>query len=213
MTHRWARRSLAARTGDTALFGIIQGGTDLELRKRSAEEIASIGFDGYAIGGLSVGEPKDLMMEIVRFTAERMAQDRPRYLMGVGTPRDLVECVAAGVDMFDCVMPTRNARNGTLFTADGKISIRNAQYRADDSPIDPECGCGTCRTVSRAYLRHLYLANELAAPVYNTIHNLFFYLDLMKKIRQAIASDSFGAFRSSFLSRFAESGGALPEES
>jgi queuine tRNA-ribosyltransferase len=204
LTHRWARRSLAARTGETALFGIVQGGIFADLRRRSAEEIASIGFDGHAIGGLSVGEPKEAMMDTVRLTTPLLPAERPRYLMGVGTPEDLVECVAAGVDMFDCVMPTRNARNGTLFTSVGKISIKNARYRDDDSPLDPGCRCPTCRTVSRAYLRHLYLSGEIAAPVYNTIHNLFFYLDLMRRIRQSIASRTFGEFRRSFLARSVE---------
>jgi queuine tRNA-ribosyltransferase len=204
LTHRWAGRSLAARTGETALFGIVQGGVFPDLRRRSAEEIASIGFDGHAIGGLSVGEPKEAMMDTVRLTAPLLPAERPRYLMGVGTPEDLVECVAAGVDMFDCVMPTRNARNGTLFTSVGKVAIKNARYRDDDSPLDPDCGCPTCRTVSRAYLRHLYLSGEIAASVYNTIHNLFFYLDLMRRIRQSIASRTFGEFRRSFLARSVE---------
>jgi queuine tRNA-ribosyltransferase len=201
LTNRWAARSLNARTGGTAVFGIVQGGTDLELRSRATGEIVSLGFDGYAIGGLSVGEPKERMRETVSHTAPLLPEDQPRYLMGVGTPEDLVESVAAGVDMFDCVMPTRNARNGTLFTSGGKISIRNARYRTDQSPVDPECGCPTCGTISRAYLRHLYMSGEIAAPVYNTIHNLFFYLDLMGKMRQAIESDSFPAFRAEFLER------------
>jgi queuine tRNA-ribosyltransferase len=143
------------------------------------------------------------MRAVVDFTAPFMPREKPRYLMGVGTPEDLVEGVAAGIDMFDCVMPTRNARNGTLFTSTGKISIRNAKYTADEGPLDPECDCITCRTVSRAYLRHLYLSDEIAASVYNTIHNLAFYLDLMRGIRQAIASNSFGPFREAFLSRVA----------
>ena len=203
LTHRWARRSLAARTGASALFGIVQGGVHLDLRKRSVEEIASMDFDGVAIGGVSVGEPKQEMFEVVDFTAPLLPADRPRYLMGVGTPEDLVNGVAAGIDMFDCVMPTRNARNGTLFTSEGKISIRNARFAGDEGPLDPECGCTTCTTVSRAYLRHLYTSDEIAASVYNTIHNVSFYLDLMRAIRQSIASNSFGTFRDSFLSRAA----------
>jgi queuine tRNA-ribosyltransferase len=201
LTHRWARRSLATRT-TSALFGIVQGGIHLDLRKRSVEEIAAMDFDGIAIGGVSVGEPKEEMFDVVRYTAPLLPEDRPRYLMGVGTPEDLVNGVAAGIDMFDCVMPTRNARNGTLFTSEGKIHIRNARYAADEAPLDRRCTCVTCTTVSRAYLRHLFTNDEIAASVYNTIHNLSFYLDLMRAIRQAIASDSFNPFREEFLSRF-----------
>ncbi|HEY0139297.1 MAG TPA: tRNA guanosine(34) transglycosylase Tgt [Thermoanaerobaculia bacterium] len=203
LTHRWAKRSLSARREPTALFGIIQGGIHLDLRKQSVEEIASMDFDGVAIGGVSVGEPKEEMFEVVNYTAPMMPADRPRYLMGVGTPEDLVNGVAAGIDMFDCVMPTRNARNGTIFTSAGKIQIRNAKYAADESPLDPECSCVTCRTVSRAYLRHLFTNDEIAASVYNTIHNVSFYLDLMRSIRQAIASNSFGSFRKAFLATVA----------
>ena len=203
MTHRWARRSLAARTGASALFGIVQGGIHLDLRRRSVEEIAGMDFDGVAIGGVSVGEPKEEMFQVVDHTAPLLPADRPRYLMGVGTPEDLVNGVAAGIDMFDCVMPTRNARNGTLFTSFGKVSIKNARFAADDRPLDPECGCVACTTVSRAYLRHLFVNDEIAASVYNTIHNLSFYLDLMRSIRQAIASNSFGSFRNQFLSKVA----------
>ena len=200
LTHRWAKRSLAART-TSALFGIVQGGVHLDLRKRSVEEIGVMDFDGVAIGGVSVGEPKEEMFEVVDFTAPLLPADKPRYLMGVGTPEDLVNGVAAGIDMFDCVMPTRNARNGTLFTSAGKVSIKNAKFAADDGPLDPDCSCVTCTTVSRAYLRHLYMNDEIAAMVYNTIHNLSFYLDLMRAIRQAIALDSFASFREGFLSR------------
>jgi queuine tRNA-ribosyltransferase len=201
LTHRWARRSLAARTGASALFGIVQGGVFPDLRKRSVEEIAAMEFDGIAIGGVAVGESKEQMLEVMNFTAPLLPAGKPRYLMGVGTPEDLLDGVAAGIDMFDCVMPTRNARNGSLFTSAGKIAIKNAKYAADSSPLDPACGCLTCRTVSRAYLRHLYVNDEIAAHVYNTIHNVSFYLDLMQGIRQAIASNSLGAFRESFLSR------------
>ena len=201
LTHRWAERSLAARTGRSALFGIVQGGIDQELRAESIDAIASMEFDGIAIGGLSVGERKEDMLRTIRFTAPRLPEQKPRYLMGVGTPEDIINAVEAGVDMFDCVMPTRNARNGTLFTRSGKISIKNARYRDDTGPVDRDCGCLTCTTVSRAYLRHLYTSGEIAASVYNTIHNLRFYLDLMEGIRQAIASRTFSRFRENFLSR------------
>ncbi|MGZ8795809.1 MAG: tRNA guanosine(34) transglycosylase Tgt [Thermoanaerobaculia bacterium] len=221
MTHRWARRSLAARGAAAdpaavdargraslhppALFGIVQGGTYHDLRKRSVEEVASLDFDGFAIGGVAVGESKPEMLDTMRFTAPLLPADRPRYLMGVGTPVDLLDGVEAGIDMFDCVMPTRNARNGSLFTSRGKVGIKNAKYADDEGPLDTNCSCLTCRTVSRAYLRHLYVNGEIAASVYNTIHNLAFYLDLMRGIRQAIASNQFGAFRREFLSRLASS--------
>jgi queuine tRNA-ribosyltransferase len=207
LTHRWAKRSLTAR-GASALFGIVQGGVHTDLRKRSVEEIAWLevggeGFDGIAIGGVSVGEPKEEMFKVVDFTAPLLPAEKPRYLMGVGTPEDLVNGVAAGIDMFDCVMPTRNARNGTLFTSLGKVSIKNAKFAADDGPLDPNCSCVACTTVSRAYLRHLYINGEIAASVYNTIHNLSYYLDLMRAIRQSIASNSFWTFRKAFLGRVA----------
>jgi queuine tRNA-ribosyltransferase len=210
LTHRWAKRSLAARTGTSALFGIVQGGIHPDLRKASVEEIASMDFDGVAIGGLSVGEPKHEMLDTLRHTAPLLPADRPRYLMGVGTPEDLLDGVAAGIDMFDCVMPTRNARNGTLFTSLGKVAIKNARYTADAGPLDPNCSCPTCRTVSRAYLRHLYVNGEIAASVYNTIHNISFYLDLMRGIRHSIASNSFEVFRETFLSRM-RGGDSSPE--
>ncbi len=201
LTHRWARRSLAARRPPPALFGIVQGGIYSDLRQRSAEEIGSMDFDGLAIGGVSVGEPKGEMFDVIGFTAPLMPRDKPRYLMGVGTPEDLLEAVASGIDMFDCVMPTRNARNGSLFTSGGKVAIKNAKFASDEGPLDPNCVCLTCRTVSRAYLRHLFVSGEIAGLVYNTIHNVWFYLDLMRKVRQAIASDSFAAFREAFLSQ------------
>jgi queuine tRNA-ribosyltransferase len=184
-----------------ALFGIVQGGVFPDLRKRSVEEIAAMDFDGIAIGGVAVGESKEQMFEVVNFTAPLLPADKPRYLMGVGTPEDLLDGVMAGVDMFDCVMPTRNARNGSLFTSLGKVAIKNAKYAADPGPLDPNCSCTTCRTVSRAYLRHLYVSDEIAAHVYNTIHNVSFYLDLMRGIRQAIASNSLVSFRDRFVSR------------
>jgi queuine tRNA-ribosyltransferase len=203
LTHRWAVRSLAGRNGRTALFGIVQGGIHRDLRRASVEELASLDFDGFAIGGLSVGETKEEMLETLRFTAPLLPAGRARYLMGVGTPADLLEGVAAGIDMFDCVLPTRNARNGTLFTSVGKIAIKNARYTADRGPLDPSCACLTCRSVSRAYLRHLFVNGEVAALVYNTIHNVSFYLDFMRDIRQSIESKSFGAFRETFLTRIA----------
>ena len=199
MTLRWARRCRdAKKRPDQALFGIIQGGMHRDLRERSAAETVDISFDGYAIGGLSVGETKDLMYEVVDHTAGAMPGDAPRYLMGVGTPEDLVECVALGVDMFDCVMPTRNARTGTLFTSFGKITIRNAKYAEDPSPVDPECGCYTCRNFSRAYLRHLFNAGEMLALRLNTLHNLHYYLDLMSRARLAIKEDGYPEFRKDF---------------
>ena len=178
--------------GTRALFGIIQGSTYPDLRKRSAEALTELDFPGMAIGGLSVGEPKDLMYEVVESTLPHMSWEKPRYLMGVGTPEDLVRCVAMGVDMFDCVLPTRNARNGCLFTSQGRILIKNAIYAEDQSPPDPECSCPTCRRYSRAYLRHLFMAGEHLSAVYNTIHNVAFYLDMMRKIRESIELDFSG---------------------
>jgi len=201
LTHRWAQRCLAADRRESALFGIVQGGIHHDLRRRSVEAIASLPFDGFAIGGLSVGEPKEAMLETLALTAPLLPAARPRYLMGVGTPEDLLAGVEAGIDMFDCVLPTRNARNGALFTSEGRISIKNARYRDDERPLDPACGCPTCRSVSRAYLRHLFVSGEIAASVYNTVHNLWFYLDLMRRIRHSIASNSLRAFRDDFLSR------------
>ncbi len=204
MTHRWADRSLKARPeGGPALFGIAQGGVFHDLRQRSVETIAAMPFDGFAIGGVAVGESKEEMLDIMRFTAPLLPEEKPRYLMGVGTPEDLLDGVDAGIDMFDCVMPTRNARNGSLFTSFGKVAIKNAKYAADPRPLDPNCACTTCSTVSRAYLRHLYVNGEIAALVYNTIHNVSFYLDLMRGIRQAIASNSYGSFRDATRARMA----------
>jgi queuine tRNA-ribosyltransferase len=182
-----------------AQFGIVQGGVFPDLRDESADATVGIGFEGYAIGGLSVGEPSDQMHEIAGNAARRLPAERPRYLMGAGTPEDLVECVARGIDMFDCVMPTRNARNGQLFTSEGRINIKNARYAEDDAPLDPRCGCYTCRHHSRAYLRHLYLAGEMSAGTLNTVHNLSFYLDTMRRIRDAIVLRTFDNFRQEFL--------------
>jgi queuine tRNA-ribosyltransferase len=196
LSTRWAKRCREQwrkqDDGSRALFGIVQGSVYPELRKRSAEALNEMDFPGTAIGGLSVGEPKDLMHEIVECTAPLLPWDRPRYLMGVGTPEDLVRAIAMGVDMFDCVLPTRNARNGCLFTSQGRILIKNAAYAEDQGPLDPNCSCPTCSRYSRAYLRHLFLAGEHLSAVYNTLHNLTFYLDMMRKIRQAIALDFFG---------------------
>jgi queuine tRNA-ribosyltransferase len=169
-----------------AQFGIIQGGTFPDLRRRSVEETVEIGFEAYAIGGLSVGEPIPEMYDVTEQTAPLLPADRPRYLMGVGTPADLVESVARGIDMFDCVLPTRNARNGQLFTSTGRLNIKNAEYADDKNPIDAQCGCYTCRSFSRAYLRHLFQAQEMTAGTLNTLHNLHFYLDTMRRIREAI---------------------------
>ncbi len=195
---RWAARCREqwARSddGSRALFGIVQGSTYPELRKRSVAGLIDLGFSGMAVGGLSVGEPKDLMYEIVEVTAPLLPWEQPRYLMGVGTPEDLVRCVAMGIDMFDCVLPTRNARNGCLFTSQGRVLIKNAIYAEDQGPLDPECGCPTCRRYSRAYLRHLFLLGEHMSAVLNTVHNLTFYLDMMRKIREAIRLDSFGSW-------------------
>ena len=176
-------------------FGIIQGSVFPELRTGSADRTVDIGFEAYAIGGLSVGEPVTQMYDVVEMTAERLPAGQPRYLMGAGTPADLVECVARGVDMFDCVMPTRNARNGQLFTSTGRLNIKNAAYAEDDRPPDGECGCYTCRTHSRAYLRHLFMAGELSAAILNTVHNVQFYLDTMGRIRDAIEFGRFDRFR------------------
>jgi queuine tRNA-ribosyltransferase len=181
-----------------AQFGIVQGGVSPELREESAQGVVSIGFEAYAIGGLSVGEPVDLMYSVVASTTPNLPENRPRYLMGAGTPQDLVESVARGVDLFDCVLPTRNGRNGQLFTREGPINIKNARYAEDDRPPDPACGCYTCRTCSRAYLRHLFQAGELNASTLNTLHNLHFYLDTLGQIRDAIAFGRFESFRVAF---------------
>nr|MBP8697235.1 tRNA guanosine(34) transglycosylase Tgt [Syntrophobacterales bacterium] len=205
LTHRWAKRCREAKISeDRALFGIVQGGVHRDLRRASAEALAAIGFDGYAIGGLSVGEPKDLMMETLEATAPLLPPGQARYLMGVGTPEDIVEGVHHGIDLFDCVMPTRCARNGLLFTNHGKVVIKNARYRTDQAPLDETCDCYTCRNFSRAYLRHLFIAREILALLLNTIHNVRFYLALMERIRAAIAGGAFEAFRRSFRDRRTE---------
>ena len=211
-TLRWARRArdrfLALRDGlvpdvvvsnaGQAQFGIVQGGVFAGLREESATQTVGVGFEAYAIGGLSVGEPPEVMYEMVSRTTPCLPLDRPRYLMGTGTPEDLVESVARGIDLFDCVLPTRNARNGQLFTSAGRINIKNARYAEDDRPLDPACGCYTCRTCSRAYLRHLFQANEINSSTLNTLHNLHFYLDTLRQIRDAIAFGRFESFRLAF---------------
>ncbi len=215
---RWARRArerlqqlrhdpasapeVTVTNSGQAQFGIIQGGVYPELRTESAQATAAIGFEAYAIGGLSVGEPVDVMYEVVAHTAPQLPGDRPRYLMGTGLPDDLFECVARGIDLFDCVLPTRNARNGQLLTRFGPLVIKNARYAEDLLPPDPECGCYTCRTCSRAYLRHLFIAGEMTAATLNTIHNLYFYLDTMRGIREAIVFGTFEKLRQEFRQTF-----------
>ncbi|HLZ42099.1 MAG TPA: tRNA guanosine(34) transglycosylase Tgt [Candidatus Sulfotelmatobacter sp.] len=184
-----------------ALFGIVQGGMDRGLRKESAERTIEIGFPGYAIGGLSVGEPRELTREIVESTLEHLPKDKPRYLMGVGTPEEIVEYASLGVDMMDCVLPTRAARHGLLFTSEGKVSIKQARYAQDAGPLDPNCGCRVCRRYSRAYLRHLYASNEVLAQVLNTIHNLSFYLDTMQRVRHSISLGEVSRFLSAVWSQ------------
>ncbi len=194
---RWAQRSRDEfdRLGNTnALFGIVQGGMYEALRDESAASLIDIGFDGYAIGGLSVGEPKPDMRRVLAHTAARLPAERPRYLMGVGTPEDLLAGIADGIDMFDCVLPTRNARNGWLFTAKGDIKIRNSRHKDDTQPLDADCACYTCRNFTRAYLHHLQRVNEILGARLNTIHNLYYYLDLMRQAREAIEQGRFAAF-------------------
>ena len=198
LTTRWAQRARRAYPRGTAanlLFGIVQGGFFKDLRERSLEELAAIDFDGMAIGGLSVGESKPEMMEFLYHIGPLLPKERPRYLMGVGTPLDIVDGIAAGVDMFDCVLPTRNARNGTLFTSLGKVNIKRREFAEDDGPLDPQCGCYTCRTFSRAYLRHLYVSKELLAFRLNSLHNLTFFLDTVRAARAAIREGRFAAFK------------------
>ena len=198
---RWAKRSLNEHqrlNNNNDLFGIVQGGMHEDLRLQSIESLVEMNFDGYAIGGLSVGEPKDEMARILNYLPEKMPTNKPRYLMGVGTPSDLVEGVSLGIDMFDCVMPTRNARNGYLFTSIGVIKIRNAKYKKDTRPLDQDCTCSTCLNYSRAYLHHLQKTNEILGSHLNTLHNLHYYLELMRSIREAIKNNMFGEFRKNF---------------
>ncbi|MDM8550674.1 tRNA guanosine(34) transglycosylase Tgt [Desulfobacterales bacterium HSG2] len=202
LTTRWARRCKKSwKENDQdghALFGIVQGGMFKDLREISANDLAEIGFSGYAVGGLSVGEPKDIMLDIAAFTLPKIPDSAPKYVMGVGTPEDLVEMVAMGADMFDCVLPTRNARNGQLFTKHGTLNICNSRFKDDTNPIDPGCGCYTCRNYSAAYLRHLYMARELLVYRLNTIHNIHYYISLMKDMRVAICEGGFEGFRKDF---------------
>ncbi len=195
LTCKWAQRCIACKRGlDQALFGIVQGGMYMDMREMSAKETVQMGFDGYAIGGLSVGEDSETRNMIVKKTVTFLPEEKPVYLMGVGTPEDLVESVMSGVDMFDCVLPTRNARNGTLFTTKGKIIIKNARYADDERPVDEDCDCYTCRNYSRAYLRHLFMSKEILAYRLNTIHNLYYYENLMNKIRVSIRNDCMDTF-------------------
>lgn len=201
-TLRWAARCRAAHPHEEpALFGIVQGGTLPELRARSAEETARIGFSGYALGGLGIGEGPAAMYATVEATTARLPEDAPRYLMGVGTPQDLLECIGRGVDMFDCVLPTRNGRNGTLFTSTGRLNIKSAVHARDERPLDAGCACYTCRHFSRAYLRHLHVSGEVLGLRLNTIHNLHYYLDLMRQARQAIECGGFLAWKDDTLAR------------
>jgi queuine tRNA-ribosyltransferase len=208
LTLRWARRSLAAhraRGGAAALFGIVQGGFHEDLRARAVVETVALGFDGYAIGGMAVGEPKPLMRELTEAVARALPADRPRYLMGVGKPEDLVEAVARGVDMFDCVLPTRNARNGQAFTPDGPVTLKQARWTRDPAPLQADCPCLACRSFSRAYLRHLFMSEELLVYRLLSLHNLYFFLGLMAAMRAAIAEGAFESLRTRFLARYAVS--------
>lgn len=209
-TTKWAREAISYHLEQKSkgigvkqnIFAIIQGGTSKEFRKISAEELCSMkDYDGFAIGGLSVGEPNELMYETVEFTTQFMPEDKPRYLMGVGTPEDLIENIERGVDMFDCVMPTRNARNGTLFTSFGKVNIKKAQYKDDENPIDNACSCYTCKNFSRAYLNHLFRASEITYFRLASIHNIYYYLNLMKKAREAILEDRWLEFKKDFYTK------------
>lgn len=199
LTTEWATRckKTVNRQPSTVnrLFGIVQGGMFRDLRKQSAEELIALGFDGYAIGGLSVGEPKSLMYEMIYHTAPLLPKDKPRYLMGIGDLLDVLEAVSAGIDMFDCVMPTRNARNGTLFTSRGRISIKREEFKKDPGPLDPECTCYTCRNYSRAYLRHMFMSREILSMRLNSLHNLHFFLEFFRKMREAIGAGGFEQFR------------------
>jgi queuine tRNA-ribosyltransferase len=207
LTSLWARRCIESKIDtNQALFGIVQGGIYPDLRERSAKELIELGFDGYALGGLSVGEDRDTREKVIRDTVGFLPEEKPVYLMGVGKPEDIIDGIRLGVDMFDCVMPTRNARNGTLFTSRGKMVIKNAQYSDDDRPIDEKCGCYTCSGFSRAYLRHLFMAKELLSYRLNSIHNLYFYSHLMENIRYAILEGKFDDFCQEFFRNYADNG-------
>ncbi len=203
MTYRWLVRSKEAMTRkESLLFGIVQGGLDPELRLKSLEQITSVDLPGYAMGGFSVGEPIELMHELVHQVVHRMPEEKPRYLMGVGTPLDLLIAIDSGIDMFDCVMPTRVARNGTLFTSQGRLIIKRTENKLDEGPIDPECGCYTCKNFSRAYLRHLFVSGEMLGMRLNTVHNLHFYFQLMRGARKAIQEGAWAEYRDHWISRF-----------
>lgn len=212
-THRWAERCKVAHTrADQALFGIVQGGIFSDLRQQSAQFLQTLDFPGYAIGGLAVGETKAEMYATLDVTCPLLPHNKPRYLMGVGAAEDIVEAVYRGVDMFDCVLPTRIARNGALLTPDGRLNIRNAQYAEDPRPVQEDCACYTCRTFSRAYLRHLYKAGEISALRFGTIHNVHFMLELMRQIRAAISAGQFTDFRTAFLQRYQITNQAIRHE-
>jgi queuine tRNA-ribosyltransferase len=213
LTLRWAQRSLAAHrglAGDQALFGIVQGGSYPDLRARAVAETVALGFAGYAIGGMAVGEPKPMMRDLTEAVARALPADQPRYLMGVGKPEDLVESVARGVDMFDCVLPTRNARNGQCFTPDGPLTLKQARFTRDPAPLQEDCPCYACRRFSRAYLRHLFMADELLVYRLLSLHNLHFFLGLMTALRAAIAAGAFEAFRTRFFARYSVSSVPVP---
>jgi queuine tRNA-ribosyltransferase len=211
-TTAWARRGqIARKRRDQALFGIVQGGQHADLRVRSAQELVPIGFDGYAVGGLSVGEEKPVMHEMLEATVPELPVDRPRYLMGVGMPEDLVEGVARGIDLFDCVVPTRHGRTGWLFTSFGRVVIKQAHYARDKQPIDPDCVCPVCARHSRAYLHHLFMSKEMLGSRLNTVHNLYYFAELMRRIRKAIADGRFADFRREFHARREMCGGVSME--
>ncbi|WP_291515474.1 tRNA guanosine(34) transglycosylase Tgt [Bdellovibrio sp. ArHS] len=205
LTYRWLLRSRDAMVRkESLLFGIVQGGLSLKHRLKSMEQICSVDLPGYALGGFSVGEPIHLMHELLPHVAPKMPANKPRYLMGVGTPTDLIIAIDSGIDMFDCVMPTRVARNGTIFTWRGKVSIKRSEYREDPSPLDPECDCYTCRNYSKSYLRHLFLSGEILGSRLNTIHNIYFYMKLMERARKAIEEGRWEEYRNDCLTRFAK---------
>jgi queuine tRNA-ribosyltransferase len=213
LTHRWLIRSKTAMTRkESLLFGIVQGGLSLEHRRYSMAQVTSVELPGYALGGFSVGEPIELMHELVKVIGPEMPAHKPRYLMGVGTPTDLILSIDSGIDMFDCVMPTRVARNGTLYTWQGKVSIKRTEYKEDPSPLDAECDCYTCKNYSRAYLRHLFLSGEILGSRLNTIHNLHFYMTLMARARDAIAEGRWEAYKKDCLTRFVKTSGNSAEK-
>ena len=201
LTTKWASRCKKVHKDKSLLFGIVQGGMHTDLREKSAKQLVDIGFDGYAIGGLSVGEPNKLMYEMVEATTPYLPEDKPRYLMGVGTPENILEAVERGIDMFDCVLPTRNARHGHMFTSKGVIRLKRAPFKKDFTPLDPNCDCYTCKNYTKAYLRHIFMTNEILSLRLNTLHNVFFYLKLMKQIREAIEKNQFEKFKKKFLSK------------